>query len=167
MNHDPIGGIFHKGWKAKDEARLMHTGTKRSREMVKASLLLIALMFGVRPTRVNALDHKEQRTLLTENSARRRDQYAKLPMSFVVNQGQNAKEVKFVARGGGYSLFLTGKGAVLSLHKATASTSANKPARFTAHGVSLQATGENEPAVQARSAAQSSETAVQIGRAPV
>ena len=33
--------------------------------------------------------------------------YGKLPLSFVANQGQSEKQVKFLARGQGYSLFLT------------------------------------------------------------
>ena len=43
--------------------------------------------------------------------------YGRLPLSFEVNAGQIAPEVKFVARGGGYSLFLTDRAAVLSLTK--------------------------------------------------
>ncbi len=39
----------------------------------------------------------------------------KLPLSFEANQGQAADQVKFLSRGGGYSLFLTPKEIVLSL----------------------------------------------------
>ncbi len=41
--------------------------------------------------------------------------YGKLPFSFEVNEGQTAPEVKFLARGPGYALFLTSSEAVLSL----------------------------------------------------
>ena len=41
--------------------------------------------------------------------------YGKLPLSFEVNQGQSDERVKFLARGQGYSLFLTPAEAVLSL----------------------------------------------------
>ncbi len=41
--------------------------------------------------------------------------YSKIPMSFEPNVGQAAKDVNYVARGQGYSLSLTGSGAVLSL----------------------------------------------------
>jgi hypothetical protein len=44
--------------------------------------------------------------------------YGKLPLSFEANQGQAHGPVKFLARGRGYALFLTGDEAVLSLHKA-------------------------------------------------
>lgn len=44
--------------------------------------------------------------------------YAKLPMSFEANQGQSDPKVKFLARGSGYTLFLTDTEAVLALKKA-------------------------------------------------
>ena len=43
--------------------------------------------------------------------------YAKLPLSFEINKGQTDSQVKFLARGSGYSLFLTGNEAVLALRK--------------------------------------------------
>ena len=43
--------------------------------------------------------------------------YGKLPLSFEANQGQSAAAVKFMARGNGYSLFLTDSAAVLSMSK--------------------------------------------------
>ena len=43
--------------------------------------------------------------------------YGKLPLSFEANQGQTDARVRFLARGGGYALFLTGDEAVLSLRK--------------------------------------------------
>lgn len=46
-----------------------------------------------------------------ENSAR----YAKIPMAFEPNRGQAAGAVKYLARGSGYTIFLTGKEAILSL----------------------------------------------------
>ncbi|HEV8483893.1 MAG TPA: SBBP repeat-containing protein, partial [Blastocatellia bacterium] len=41
--------------------------------------------------------------------------YGKLPLSFEVNRGQTDDQVKFVARGAGYALFLTSTEAVLQL----------------------------------------------------
>ena len=43
--------------------------------------------------------------------------FGKLPLSFEANQGQTDRRVKFLSRGQGYSLFLTGREAVLALHK--------------------------------------------------
>jgi hypothetical protein len=48
--------------------------------------------------------------------ARVMDSYGKLPLSFEANRGQADPHVKFLARGPGYTLFLTGDAAVLSLH---------------------------------------------------
>ena len=44
--------------------------------------------------------------------------YARLPLSFEANQGQADESVKFVSRGSGYTLFLTGTEAVLQLRNA-------------------------------------------------
>jgi hypothetical protein len=41
--------------------------------------------------------------------------YGQLPLSFEANQGQADSSVRFLSRGSGYSLFLTGDGAVLAL----------------------------------------------------
>ena len=43
--------------------------------------------------------------------------YGKLPLSFEANQGQVSGSVQFLSRGVGYTLFLTGDEAVLSLGK--------------------------------------------------
>jgi hypothetical protein len=43
--------------------------------------------------------------------------YGKLPLSFEANQGQTDGRVRFLARGGGYTIFLTGDEAVLTLRK--------------------------------------------------
>ena len=45
------------------------------------------------------------------------ESYGKLPLSFEINKGQTDAQVKFLARGSGYALFLTGDEAVLSLRK--------------------------------------------------
>jgi len=46
--------------------------------------------------------------------------YGKLPLSFEANQGQTDPRVKFLSRGRGYGLFLTGDEAVLVLRKLSA-----------------------------------------------
>ncbi|MGB9485563.1 MAG: hypothetical protein WCD04_05565 [Terriglobia bacterium] len=43
--------------------------------------------------------------------------YGKLPLSFEANQGQPDARVRFLARGGGYTIFLTRDEAVLTLRK--------------------------------------------------
>src|SRR5437899_4631095 len=51
--------------------------------------------------------------------------YGKLPLSFEANQGQTDSQVQFLARGGRYTLFLTSREAVLSLHASKASATPN------------------------------------------
>jgi hypothetical protein len=44
------------------------------------------------------------------------DSYGNLPISFEANRGQTNSSVKFLARGSGYGLCLTGQEAVFALH---------------------------------------------------
>jgi hypothetical protein len=46
--------------------------------------------------------------------------YGKLPLTFEANQGQTDAKVKFLSRGSGYALFLTGDEAVFSLRQGEA-----------------------------------------------
>lgn len=47
------------------------------------------------------------------------DQYSKLPIAFMENRGQTAKQVRFVAKGSHYAFFLTPQEVVLSLANGT------------------------------------------------
>jgi hypothetical protein len=57
-------------------------------------------------------------SLETEKSRQIAEAYGRLPINFEPNVGQTDERVKFVARGQGYSLFLTDGEAVLALKKA-------------------------------------------------
>jgi hypothetical protein len=59
--------------------------------------------------------------------ARAIEQYGNLPLSFEANQGQMDRQVKFVARGAGYTLFLTGTEAVLKLKAPDNTTAGTSP----------------------------------------
>src|SRR5882762_4770693 len=52
--------------------------------------------------------------------ARVTESYGKLPLHFEANRGQTDKDVHFLSRGPGYSLYLTASEAVLVLAKPTA-----------------------------------------------
>jgi len=54
--------------------------------------------------------------------------YGKLPLSFEANQGQTDPQVKFLSRGRGYGLFLTGDEAVLSLRSQKSGVRSQEPA---------------------------------------
>jgi len=51
--------------------------------------------------------------------------YAKLPLSFEANRGQTDAQAKFISRGNGYTLFLTGNEAVLALRKPSRKSSSD------------------------------------------
>jgi hypothetical protein len=57
------------------------------------------------------------RPAMAPDKSRQNDLYARLPLSFEKNQGQTDARVKFLSRGEGYALFLTGNEAVLALKK--------------------------------------------------
>jgi Abnormal spindle-like microcephaly-assoc'd, ASPM-SPD-2-Hydin/Beta-propeller repeat/Protein of unknown function (DUF1573) len=52
------------------------------------------------------------------------ESYGKLPLSFEANQGQIGSQVKFLSRATGYTLFLTGDGAVFSVRGSRADSNA-------------------------------------------
>ncbi len=78
--------------------------------------------------------------------------YAQMPMSFEENRGQSASQVKFLARGSGYGLFLTGQEAVLTLHSPTEGSKGVASRLLHPYGVSLPAQGAS-PAGERGSAA--------------
>ncbi|HKO96862.1 MAG TPA: SBBP repeat-containing protein [Pyrinomonadaceae bacterium] len=67
------------------------------------------------PINLQARSNKTAATSKTETRIQK--DYGKLPLAFEVNAGQTDSRVKFVARGAGYSIFLTGDEAVLRLRK--------------------------------------------------
>ncbi len=54
-----------------------------------------------------------------QTRAQAREAYGKLPLTFEVNRGQTDSQVRFLARGGDYTLFLTATEAVFALRKGT------------------------------------------------
>jgi len=63
--------------------------------------------------------------------ARVSEGYGKLPMHFEANQGQTDNQVRFLSRGGGYTLFLTSTQAVLALGKPQGNAAAAGEEPFT------------------------------------
>jgi hypothetical protein len=64
--------------------------------------------------------------------------YGNLPLSFVANTGHSDERVKFVARGQGYSLFLTPTEAVLALRASTADGDSSSVVRMRLVGGNTQ-----------------------------
>jgi uncharacterized repeat protein (TIGR01451 family) len=77
-----------------------------------------------------------------------RHAYGKLPLSFEANEGQTDAQVKFLARGAGYGLFLTPTGVALSLNETAhqlfaQATSSLNPVQTPSRGVALSMTLEH------------------------
>ncbi|HEY0051515.1 MAG TPA: Ig-like domain-containing protein, partial [Pyrinomonadaceae bacterium] len=97
---------------------------------VAASLLFVLIHF-FNNSKITDSSQIAERTLIENNSPATPadtgaaaidkekivDAYGKLPLHFEPNHGQTDAQVKFLARGQGYALFLTEKEAVLSLQK--------------------------------------------------
>jgi hypothetical protein len=93
---------------------------------VRGLLAALAILALGAATLANAQDRGIQASLQTSKdaaianaSAHMRTAYAQLPLIFEANQGQSDAQVKFLARGAGYGLFLTKDAAVLSLQHAS------------------------------------------------
>src|ERR1019366_9983016 len=76
-------------------------------------------------TTVNAgaggADASAQKTLASKSRSMPPAKAVSLPLVFQPNQGQTAPQVKFLARGAGYGLFLTADEAVLQLQPSAVS----------------------------------------------
>lgn len=106
-------------------------GKARSRGLVVGGISLliglavVALAVGLRIARGTAgpstrADAQPVPTGLKPDAPQIRASYERLPLIFEKNQGQTDGRVRFVARGDGYGLFLTGDEAVLALRHASA-----------------------------------------------
>src|SRR5438132_10154071 len=93
----------------------MKTNTLRIAILV-FTLALLAVFAWKPTTRTNAGPKLTQPVGSAEaTQARLAESYGKIPLSFEANRGQTDPRVKFLSRGSGYTLFLTGDEAVLSL----------------------------------------------------
>jgi hypothetical protein len=112
---------------------------RRTGRLLAASLLCAALLpgTGVLSSRHQAVARGVQPTAQRTEAVR--DAYARLPARFEANRGQADPDVRFVARGNGYSLSLSPGGATLALD----GSKANRPDEI----VTLRAVGAN-PAPQ-------------------
>ena len=88
--------------------------------LVIATVCLATIFAGVIFVAAHADDPKSStviKPVLADTKARITERFGKLPLSFEINKGQTAAPVKFLSRGPGYQLFLTGNEAVLSTQK--------------------------------------------------
>jgi hypothetical protein len=87
-----------------------------SKKCVVAVFAAVAAATAHGPTRAG--------TLSPEPAARRTPGYGELPLHFEANQGQTDRQVKFLARGSGYGLFLMPTESMLVLRKPNAASPA-------------------------------------------
>ena len=74
--------------------------------------------------------------------------YATLPLAFEPNQGQTDAQVKYMARGNGYTLFLTNQDAVFAFHSKTSANQLRMRGRAAmAHASGAPVAKEKPPAV--------------------
>lgn len=102
--------------------QLGQSGMQNFAGLVRSAFtVLTALALGFTAV-ANAQSHSAQTSVPSTgaNAARVRAAYAQLPLIFEQNQGQTDSQVKFLAHGNGYGLFLTQNAAVLSLQQMTA-----------------------------------------------
>jgi hypothetical protein len=114
--------------------RGLGTGLLRSRILAAALLLLAAaagiLLRGSRTLSASGpaqLPGFDSHPALANPGGAALNTYAHLPLIFEANQGQTDARVKFLVRGSGYGLFLTGDEAVLTLHRGVGKNPAKEP----------------------------------------
>src|SRR3990172_4903987 len=101
---------------------MMNSMTKR----VSARVLLLAaciISLAMQPLPASATTSLPAQVSQASNSVRRQGElrtlYGALPLSFELNQGQTDGAVDFLARAGGYLLFLTPTEAVMAFYNSS------------------------------------------------
>ncbi len=100
---------------------------KRTRTLKKAVLLLLAFA----PAAIVVAQHPVKHASAQQNEVAKHrilESYGKLPLYFEANQGQTDKQVKFLSRGKGYTLFLTPTEVVLALKNQRSAVSGRRSA---------------------------------------
>ncbi len=108
--------------------------------MRTSRLFWISLLLSVAPALSAGPPRGSSPELPPAASGKPRVAYANLPLGFEVNQGQTDPRVRFLARGQGYTLFLTAEEAVLALRKGGPSV---VPGQLTTDVLRLRFVGTN------------------------
>src|SRR5205807_1709722 len=100
------------------EVAMCETRRRKHVPMPVIALLLLALPAFIVPAGNRSSAFPSRNAPTATQPAHRQsstESYGKLPLSFEANRGQTDPRVKFLSRGSGYALFLTGDEAVLAL----------------------------------------------------
>jgi hypothetical protein len=112
-------------------------GLVRARWVVLSLIAVAAVVFAVGPAK-SFIHHDDARTVSVARAAsqpaavtpatraRINASFAALPLAFEANEGQTDPQVKYMARGNGYKLYLTSSEAVLTLPSARASSEVSR-----------------------------------------
>lgn len=106
--------------------RILEGNSELPRGLVRCSLGLIAISLLISPQLTFC---KVSRESSPGTPVRIDTNYGKLPLRFEANQGQTDKVVHFVARGSGYTLFLTSAELVLALSTSSDRSNSAKDSR--------------------------------------
>ena len=113
-------------------------------------MVLVAALALALPHRVSGRSRAASASVptLPASAARSRIQatYAALPLAFEPNQGQSDPQVKYMARGNGYTVFLTSNDAVLSLQSRVAKKNAPQTQTAPSAVVRMHLVGAKAPA---------------------
>jgi uncharacterized repeat protein (TIGR01451 family) len=123
------------------------------------SVAVLTIRLGSNPTLPRSSVNSPLPAFLAPNAsqlaaARQAFSFARLPLIFEPNQGQTPLQVKFLAHGAGYGLFLTGDGLVLSVpHSGSATHSAIRTdvIRMVLEGVNKSAAASGSDELPGRS----------------
>ncbi len=109
-------------------ARSLSNASSTARRWMRYTAAIAVIALGAAPIPGTAGPAPAE-TSKPADSPRLLNDYGKLPLHFEANRGQTDKDVNFISRGPGYTLFLTPKEAVFSLrsdsHKAAAAGKEN------------------------------------------
>ena len=106
---------------------LHHRKSRRGRPNVWLSIAVVVIATLAAVASYATSRQSKQTAALPPKRPAVRKAYGHLPLSFEENLGQTDARVKFLARGRGYSLFLTSTEAVLELRAPSSSSSARRP----------------------------------------
>ena len=120
-------------------------GSVRARWVILTLIAVAAVVFAVGPAK-SFIHHDDARTALVSRlasqpgavppatRARINASFAALPLAFEANEGQTDPQVKYMARGNGYKLFLTSGDAIFSL-ASTSSSRVSRPREMMEHRI--------------------------------
>ena len=114
---EPPGVRGDNAAKRKSQIRSHESNFRLVRGLILAAFALTSLVILTTFNRHAEAKKTPLKSALAASSAKAAMRFANLPLDFEVNRGQANPLAKYIARAPGYSLFVTGDGAVLSMER--------------------------------------------------